>query len=47
MFKRDLIKKLHGVGIRYADKQGIGRVKLQHIKTAVLAKMWAEYEANK
>lgn len=30
--KRDIIKKLNAQGIRYAEKPGVGRVKLQHLK---------------
>lgn len=37
MFKRDLIKDLHKMGVRYADKPGCGRVKLEHLKNADLA----------
>lgn len=37
MFKRNLIRKLHEKGVRYADKAGVGRVSLSHIKNAELA----------
>lgn len=35
--KRDLIKALRGYGIRYAEKEGAGLVKLQHLKYSQLA----------
>ena len=41
MFKRDIIKKLHALGIRRADKPGCGSVSLGHIKTVDLcAILW-------
>lgn len=39
MFKRDLIKKLHELGIRKGDKPGCGTVSLQHFKTEDLCRM--------
>lgn len=36
MFKRDLIKELHTLGIRKADKQGVGSVSLAHLKNSEL-----------
>ena len=32
--KRDIIKALKAKGIRYAEKKGVGRVKLEHLKFA-------------
>ena len=42
--KRDLIKTLKAMGIRYADKEGYGRVKLEHLKYSQLAQLLAQIE---
>lgn len=39
--KRDIIKALHKLGIRYADKPGVGRVKLEHFKFSQLCAIYA------
>lgn len=41
--KRDIIKALKAKGIRYAEKEGVGRVKLEHLKFAQLANLLAQY----
>ena len=40
--KRKMIKELEAMGIRYADKPGVGRVKLSHLRTADLANLLAK-----
>lgn len=42
--KRDLIKALYAYGIRYAEKEGVGTVKLQHLKYSQLAFLLAKLE---
>lgn len=42
--KRNIIKALKAKGIRYADKEGVGRVKLEHLKFAQLANLLGEIE---
>ena len=42
--KRDLIKFLKSKGIRRAKKEGVGEVKLEHLKTSQLATLVAEIE---
>ena len=42
--KRDIIKALHAMGIRYADKEGVGRVKLEHLKFPQLATLLGEVQ---
>lgn len=44
--KRDLIKALKEKGIRYADKEGIGRVKLEHLRFSQLAALLAKIEQS-
>lgn len=48
MFKRDVIKKLHALGVRKVEKPGFGDVSLGHIKTATLcAILWnLEHKEN-
>lgn len=41
MFKRDVIKELHKLGVRRADKVGVGSVSLEHIKNADLCNLLA------
>ena len=40
--KRDIIKALKARGIRYAEKKGVGRVKLEHLKFSQLASLLGE-----
>lgn len=40
--KRDIIKALKAKGIRYAEKKGVGRVKLEHLKFSQLASLLGE-----
>ena len=40
--KRDIIKALKEKGIRYAEKKGVGRVKLEHLKFSQLASLLGE-----
>lgn len=42
--KSKFINELHARGIYRADKQGVGRVKLEHFKTAELARLITELE---
>ena len=40
--KRDIIKALKARGIRYAEKKGVGRVQLEHLKFAQQASLLGE-----
>ena len=44
--KRDVIKALKAMGIRHADKEGVGRVKLEHLKFPQLANLLGEIIAK-
>ena len=44
--KRNIIKALKARGIRYADKEGAGRVKLEHLKFPQLANLLGEVMAK-
>lgn len=44
--KRNLIKELEAMGIRKAEKPGVGMVKLGHLKTYMLIGLLAEAKAN-
>lgn len=44
--KRKIIKELEAMGIRYADKPGVGRVKLSHLRTADLANLLEKARAG-
>ena len=44
--KRNIIKALKARGIRYADKEGVGRVKLEHLKFPQLATLLGEVMAK-
>lgn len=45
--KRNIIKALKARGIRYADKEGVGRVKLEHLKCSQLANLLGEIMVKK
>lgn len=40
--KRNIIKELEAMGIRKAEKPGVGMVKLSHLKTPMLIGLLAE-----
>lgn len=40
--KRKIIKELEALGIRYAEKPGVGSVKLSHLKFADLVNLLAK-----
>ena len=44
--KRNIIKALKARGIRYADKEGVGRVKLEHLKFPQLVNLLGEVMAK-
>jgi hypothetical protein len=44
--KRDVIKALKAMGIRHADKEGVGRVKLEHLKFEQLVSLLAKYQSE-
>ena len=44
--KRNIIKALKARGIRYADKEGSGRVKLEHLKFPQLVNLLSEIMAK-
>lgn len=44
--KRNIIKELESMGIRKAEKPGVGMVKLGHLKTYMLISLLAEAKAN-
>lgn len=44
--KRKIIKELEAMGIRKAEKPGVGMVKLGHLKTSMLISLLAEAKAN-
>ena len=44
--KRKIIKELEAIGVRYAEKPGVGMVKLGHLKTSMLISLLAETKAN-
>ena len=44
--KSKIIKELKARGIRYADKEGVGRVKLEHLKFPQLANLLGEIIAK-
>lgn len=44
--KRRIIKELEALGIRYAEKPGVGRVKLSHLRTADLANLLEKVRAG-
>jgi hypothetical protein len=44
--KRNLIKELEAMGIRKAEKPGVGMVKLGHLKTHMLISLLAEAKAK-
>ena len=44
--KRNIIKELEAMGIRKAEKPGVGMVKLSHLKTSMLISLLAEAKAN-
>ena len=44
--KRNIIKALKVRGVRYADKEGVGRVKLEHLKCSQLANLLGEIMAK-
>lgn len=47
MFKRDYIKKLHELGVRYCEKQGYGNVKLEHLKNYQVINLYAQTLASR
>ena len=47
MFKRDYIKKLHELGVRYCEKQGYGNVKLEHLKNYQVVNLYAQTLASR
>lgn len=44
--KRKIIKELEALGIRKAEKPGVGMVKLGHLKTHMLIGLLAEAKAK-
>ena len=44
--KRTIIKELEAMGIRKAEKPGVGMVKLDHLKISMLISLLAEAKAN-
>ena len=44
--KRKIIKELEAMGIRKAEKPGVGMVKLGHLKTPMLISLLAEAKAK-
>lgn len=45
--KRKIIKELEAIGVRYAEKPGIGNVKLSHLKTADLINLLTKTKKEK
>ena len=45
--KRNLIKELEAMGVRRAEKPGVGSVKLSHLKFPYLADILAKVKAER